>query len=237
MISAIRNTVPMRRDSLGYKIGPDRENGILFGMVLAEAGPFKTGRGRFNQDSLQTAVRLLQANRDGTPSLFRHPTPVSDGLGMFLGRIPPGSIRLDGVKLRGDLRMDSTAMETSIFGGRPLGDYLLAISASDSRAAGASLQLKANKIFERDSRGRPLADQRGEPLPPLWMPTSILGCDVVACGDATSSLLGIPRELTEDDLLRLRWRFQKLRAGVDLPHAELLRARNRNRKRKTAKGN
>jgi hypothetical protein len=226
-----------RVDSTGHPVGVDREAAIIRGVIIAEAGSFRTtGRGRFTMQSLNEIVRLLRAEPYGARSRFRHPDLISgtDPLGAFLGRFR--NIRLDLTRVRGDLKIDPTAMREPVGGGRPLGTYLMELAESDHSACGASLVLIADKLTERDARGRALTDSAGKPLPPVWMPTTIHGIDIVDQGDATSSLLGIidePTDATDDDLLRVRWKNKKRRAGVlDQPNDELLQARCRNKKRR-----
>jgi hypothetical protein len=234
MIATAQTRPKLFSDSTGNPVGVDREKNILRGFVVAKTGPFKTGRGRFDGQSLAKAVQLLRADPQGVRSRFNHPSPdgAKNPLGRFLGRVK--NPRVDGDLLRADLYLDPTAMEQPPGGGRPLGDYLLHLAETDHRAAGASMVLKANKTLERDSRGRPVTDKAGNELP-LWIPSEIQGVDFCDEGDATLSLLGrIPMTDDDPELFRLRWRNMKRRAGISTsePDAELLRMKWENKKRK-----
>jgi hypothetical protein len=90
---------------------------------------------------------------------------------------------------RGDLHFDKTALEEPPGGGKPLGVYLMDLAESDPDAVGLSLVLKADQQLRLDERKRPLTDDKGNQLPPLWTPTELHACDAVDDGDATHSFL------------------------------------------------
>jgi hypothetical protein len=165
------------------KVMVDREAGIVYGHVLAEAGPFKSkGRGEFDGTSLDRIVELAAKTPAGLKSRFTHPTLSGDGLGKFLGR--DKNVRRDGDKVRADLHLDRTALDTPPSGGKPLGHYVMDLAMSDPDAFGSSLVLKADKEIRLLSDGTAQKDEKGNALPPLWRPTALRACDVVDEGDA-----------------------------------------------------
>ena len=91
--------------------------------------------------------------------------------------------------VRGDLFLDKTALEEPIGGGKPLGIYVMDLAESDPDALSSSLVLEADQEFRLDKKKRPLEDESGNPLPPLWRPTKLHGFDVVDTGDAVDGLL------------------------------------------------
>lgn len=219
------------RDSTGQPVGVDDEAGVIRGVIVAEEGMFKTGRGRFTSESLRAIVRLMRSNPRGVRCRFRHPDVGSgrDPLGSYLGRIK--NVRLDGTRVRGDLHLAPVALSEPLGGGRPLGEYLMELSGDDGGACSASLVLSVDRLTEYDARGRALRGPDGEALPDVWMPTEISGLDIVDVGDATSALLGVPSEDEDLELFAMRARHRnRLRhaAGGEL---ELMRLRWRHKKR------
>jgi hypothetical protein len=186
-------------------VGVDREAGVIRGVILAEEGPFKDERGEFDRASIRAAVKLAQEKKAGLRARFAHPSLSADGIGKYLGRHK--NVRSDTVlrevgkdkdgkpllkeKLvaRGDLHFDKTALEEPPGGGKPLGVYLMDLAESDPDAVGLSLVLKADQTLRMDERKRPLTDDKGNQLPPLWTPTELHACDAVDDGDATHSFL------------------------------------------------
>lgn len=169
----------LRANSLGSPVKVDRENGIIYGRVVAELGTFKDRRGKFNDVSLAKIAELMATNPNGTKSRFTHPSLSSDGLGKFLGR--DQNPRVDGPRVRADLHFDPSAYKT------PSGDlatYVMDLAQNDPGAFGSSLVLQTEKIFELGENGRPKRDENGDEIPPLWMPTKIHAIDVVDDGDA-----------------------------------------------------
>ncbi len=201
----------------------DRDNGIIRGVVLAEKGPFQSGRGEFDDNSLKAIARLgaSAAGSGGLSSNYGHHDDLGspDAIDSYLGRMK--NVRLDGDKVRGDLHLADSAFLNPA-GGTSRGEYLLARAAEDPSSFGSSLQLRADKTFRLDSRGRRMVDADGEPLAPIWTPTEILGSDIVAKGDATpGGLLSARsadwRRMTAGEktlwLARRRWRNRKRRAA------------------------
>ena len=184
----------------------DREKGIIYGVILAEEGPFKSeGRGEFDRSGIRSVVRLAKSKASGLKSRFAHPSLSSDGIGKFLGRfhdvrsdtiLREAGQDADGRPLtkevlaaRGDLYLDKTALEEPVGGGKPLGVYVMDLAESDPDAFGTSLVLKVNQETRLDAKGRPLKDDAGNDLPPLWIPTELHASDIVDTGDATNSFL------------------------------------------------
>jgi hypothetical protein len=160
----------------------DRQNGVIYGRVLAEKGQFKTRRGEFDDKSLDLIHGLAADHPNGLKARFTHPALSSDGLGKFLGR--DRNIRRDGDRILGDLYLDRTALQTPPSGGKPLGVYVMDLAESDPGALGSSLVLKADKEQRLDADGTAAKDDKGNALPPVWRPTKLHACDVVDDGDA-----------------------------------------------------
>ncbi|MCX7428811.1 MAG: hypothetical protein NTW96_24695, partial [Planctomycetia bacterium] len=180
--------------SRAIDIGVDRDRQIIFGVIIAEEGPFRDGRGEFDAAGIRAIRDLMARVPGGLKSRFSHPTLLDDGLGKFLGRMQ--SPRLVTVwrggkqvsAVRADLHLSDTAFEGNPNGN--LGDYLLDLAEEDPEALGASLVLNSDQEYRLDARGRRLLGDNGEPLPPLWKPTKLYGCDVVDEGVATCEFLG-----------------------------------------------
>ena len=186
---------------------PDREKGIVPDVILAEEGPFKSeGRGEFDRAAIRSIVKMANAKPGGLKSRWTHPGLSSDGLGKFLGRVK--NVRSDTILreagtdkdgnplmkerlvARGDLYLDKTALEPSPeSGSKPYGVYVMDLAESDPDAFGTSLVLKVNQETRIDKQGKPLKDDFGEDLPPLWIPTELHASDIVDEGDATNSFL------------------------------------------------
>lgn len=185
------------------EVGVDRENKIIKGFLVAEAGPFRSdGRGEFDSDSLSSIVSLMRSEPMGLKSRFTHPTLSNDGLGTFLGRATDPRVekvyRPDGEvdAVRADLHLSETAFDGNPNGN--LGDYLLDLAEEDPDAMGASLVLIADQEYRTDEKNRRLTDEDGEELPPLWRPKALHAVDIVDTGDATRAFLsmdGLPDEI------------------------------------------
>lgn len=169
-----------RLQARGDAIGVDREARVIRGYVVAEAGPFKTpGRGKFDEAGLARIIALMNARPAGTKSRFAHPGLSADGIGTFLGRAR--NARVDGARARADLHLDPSAF-TSPSGN--LGQYVMDLAESDPEAFGSSLVLQAEKVYTLDDQGRRKTDEKGNELPPLWLPTKVHASDVVDEGEA-----------------------------------------------------
>lgn len=206
----------LRANTASGEIGVDREKNILRGMVLAQEGDFKSaGRGSFDLKSLKQIVTLSRKSPEGLKSRFGHPTLSDDGLAKYLGRVK--NVRLDSVKLkrdgeltllhavRGDLHFDKTALQEGPNGGKPLGEYVMDRAESDPDAISSSLVLQADKEEQLDPKTKkPLMNDRGEPMPPLWRPSRLHASDIVDTGDAVDGLLsaGIDVDSLPDGIVR-----------------------------------
>jgi len=196
------------------EIGVDRDNRRLNGFLVAEEGPFRSeGRGEFDRPALREIVRLMRAEPKGLKSRFTNPTLSSDGLGSFLGRArnprrekvtretpgEPGKLR-EVEAVRADLYLSNTAFEGNPNGN--LGDYLLDLATEDPDAMGASLVIQADEELRMDKKGRPLEDEDGHQLPPLWRPKALHAVDVVDTGDATRAFLSADLAGLPDGIVR-----------------------------------
>lgn len=190
-------------------IGVDRETNVLRGYVVALSGPFKARRGEFDERSLSQIVHLMSANEAGTKSRLSHPSLSGDGIGSFLGRaknprLSTATVARNGQKIdipavRADLHFDPTAFET------PKGNlakYVMDLAESDPEALSSSLVLKSTKEDRLDEKKRPVRDDKGEVLPPLWRPTAIHASDIVDTGEAVDGLLSADG-LLPDTVVRL----------------------------------
>lgn len=190
----------LRASAKAPPIGVDRENNIIRGYVVAQRGPFKSeGRGEFDDKSLSQIVSLMAAKSAGTKARFSHPSLSSDGIGTFLGRAKDP--RLDNDRVRADLYLDASSFDTP---NGNLGKYVLDLAESDPDALSSSLVLHTEKVSRLDGKGRPLTDDKGNELPPLWYPTAIHASDLVDTGDAVDGLLsaGIEIDGLSDAIVR-----------------------------------
>lgn len=180
----------------GDAVGVDRKAGVIRGYVVAELGVFRDRRGEFTEKSLSKVVELGNQPNKGLKVRFTHPNSSNDGLGTYLGRAR--NFRLDGDKVRADMHLAEVAKATPRHGN--LHEYILSLAESDPDAFATSLVLRADKKFRRDEDGALEVDEEGEPLPPIWTPTSLHASDVVDEGAATSSFLSADDELQPAEL-------------------------------------
>jgi hypothetical protein len=218
------------RAATGGASAVDREKAIIHGVILAEEGPFKSeGRGEFDRKAIRQIVSLAKSKSSGLKSRFAHPNLSDDGIGKFLGRfhdvksdtvLREAGTDSDGKPLmrevlvaRGDLYLDKTALDEPIGGGKPLGVYVMDLAESDPEAFGTSLVLQTEQEHRLDKQGRPLKDDAGKELPPLWRPTCLHASDIVDTGDATNSFLssstvdGLPDALVRQGCEMLNQQF------------------------------
>lgn len=189
----------LRAMAAGRPVGVDRENKTLRGYVVAQRGDFKDGRGHFNDESLGLIIALTNQNPAGLKSRFSHPTLSADGLGTFLGRSQ--NAFLDGDRVRADLKLDPTSFKTP---NGDLGSYVLDLAESDPEAFSSSLVLKMDKLERLDGQGKPMLDDKGKPLPPIWKPTKLHASDIVDTGAAVDGILSATLDATglPDELVR-----------------------------------
>jgi hypothetical protein len=201
-------------------IGVDREAKVIRGMVVAQAGPFKSeGRGEFDL----TALDQIRAAwpKAGLRSRFAHPNESSDGLGKYLGRARdpfPSTvlIEVDGKAVevpavRADLHLDPTAFGTP---NGDLGTYVMDLAANDPGAISSSLVLRKSEEWRLTKDGTPQLGADGRELPPLWRVEKLFATDVVDEGDAVDGILSpeSPR-WTRDYLSRGEALLNELFAG------------------------
>lgn len=196
----------LRANVVSKGVGVDRDKAVIRGVILAEEGPFKSaGRGEFDRKAIRSIVKMANERPGGLKSRFTHPDLSNDGLGKFLGRykdvrsdtvLRPGGknergedTQVERLVARGDLHFDATALDTPPDGGKPLGLYVMDLADSDPDAFGTSLVLQVNEEWRLDKQGKPLKDEKGDDLPPLWIPTKLHANDVVDEGDATHAFL------------------------------------------------
>lgn len=184
----------------GRPIGVDREKNVICGYVVAQEGAFKSkGRGEFDLQALRAIRKMMAEKPAGLKSRFSHPTMSDDGLGKFLGRAkepfldkimkPLGDGKFQEIGcVRADLHLDPSSFTTP-YGS--LGAYVMDLAESDPDALSSSLVLKADEEYRLDSKGRPLLDENGDPLPPLWRPKELHASDVVDTGDAVDGFLSV----------------------------------------------
>lgn len=184
----------------GRPIGVDDDKKVIRGYVVAQEGAFKSkGRGEFDLQSLRSIKKMMDEKPGGLKSRFSHPTMSDDGLGKFLGRSknpfmdkimkPIGDGKFKELNVvRADLHLDPSSFTTP-YGS--LGQYVMDLAKSDPDALSSSLVLKADQEYRLDKQGRPLLDEEGEALPPLWRPKELHASDVVDTGDAVDGFLSV----------------------------------------------
>ena len=185
-------------------IGVDRKNMTIQGMVLAQEGDFKDGRGHFSKKSLSVIRDLASEVRGGLKSRLGHPALSSDGIGTHLGRV--SNPRLcktgDGVPcVRGDLKLDASADKSP---NGKLAEYVMSLAESDPAALSSSLVLKTMKEKRLGPDKKQMTDGEGNPVPDLWIPTQLHASDIVDTGAAVDDLLSAFPQLEglSDDLVR-----------------------------------
>lgn len=188
------------------KNGVDRENAVIRGYVVAQEGPHKDAEGDFDQLSLQQMADIINAKPNGIKSRFTHPSISGDGLGKFLGRsknarVEPATVVSEWddktssvLVLRADLHFDKTALDTPPNGGKPLGEYVMALCESDPAALSSSVVIPLKglkKEYRINEDGTRKKDESGKPLPPLWRLSKLYASDIVDTGAAVEGLLSL----------------------------------------------
>lgn len=168
----------------GRALGVDRENNMIRGYIMAEEGEFKSRRGVFDSKSLHLIMRLTNEAPNGLKSRLGHPTLSDDGVSKHLGR--SFNARLDGKRVRGDLRFDPTAFDTPHGN---LADYVMRRFESDPDSISSSLVLTTDEEPQLDAKGHMILDEDGEPLPTIWRPLKLHASDIVDTGDAVDGAL------------------------------------------------
>lgn len=198
-----------RADGRKAAVGVDREGKVIRGLVIAQEGPFKSeGRGEFDSGAIKEIARLTNAARGGLRSRFAHPGLSSDGIGSFLGREKNARVE-EGVRegadgrrsavsfVRADLHLAESAF-TSPQGN--LGQYVMDLAAEDPGALSSSLVIEPEITYRRDEKNRPLTDEGGNELPPLWFPKRLWASDIVDEGDAVHGSLLSAEPIDWDNL-------------------------------------
>ena len=187
----------LRANTAARPLGVDREAKAIRGVIVAEEGPFKSkGRGEFDAKAIREIAKIGNSKPNGLKSILSHPERAKDEILALLGRavnytVDTVSRVVDGVKAevlaaRADLMFGDYAF-TSPYGN--LAEHVMNVVESDGDALGMSLQIDPDVSYRTDRRGRPLMNEAGQPLPPLWYPRDLVGVDVVGDGDATRSML------------------------------------------------
>lgn len=200
----------LRAMSLGRPAKVDREAKMIRGIVLAQEGDFKDGRGAFDAAGIRKIVELTNAKPKGLRSHFTHASISSDGLGKYLGRVSNATVGkafaerggkvVEVLAARGDLKFDDSAFNT------PSGDlatYVMDLTESDSDAISSSLVIEPRQEQRLHKNGTAMVDDNGEPLPPIWVPLALHGSDIVSVGAAVDGLLsaGIDADELPDAVL------------------------------------
>lgn len=189
------STEYLRAGAYGPPVGVDEENKIVRGYVVAQLGPFKTGRGEFDMSGLNAIVGIINATKDGVVVNYGHHPNVGspEALDAFLGRAK--NARIDGDKVRADLHFSSVAFMAHN-GGLSRGERLMERFKSDPESFASSLVLSADKRPQRGGR------------PPLWQPMEIQSSDIVYVGDAVhGGALSADESATDE--LREQWEATK----------------------------
>lgn len=184
----------------GQPVGVDEESKVIRGYVVAQLGPFKTGRGAFDLESLAAIVSLINSQPDGLVVNYGHHADVGspDAMDAFLGRAM--NARLDGDRVRADLHFNKVAF-MSHTGGTSRGERLMERAKTDPGSFASSLVLATEK--------RPAA-RRGQP--PTWHPVALQSSDLVYVGDAVHGGILSANDPEADEELRIRWRNLKRKA-------------------------
>lgn len=185
----------------GQPVGVDEEHKVIRGYVVAQLGPFKTGRGEFDAEGLAAIVKLINSQPEGVVVNYGHHPDVGspEAMDAFLGRAK--NARVDRDRVRADLHFNPVAFMSST-GGASRGERLMQRAKTDPGSFASSLVLAADK--------RP--GRRGQP--PTWHPMEIQSSDLVYVGDAVHGGILSADDRAADDELRAHWADLKKKAGV-----------------------
>lgn len=204
-------------------VSVNRGAGIVAGCVICEARTmFTPGRGRFDLDGCESVKKCMQRNRGGTKCRMQHPNVVNDRLEWYVGvfvspYLSTAATPLFGIVdcVRANLVLSASARIS------PNGDlvaYVLERAENDAMTFGTSLVLDVDKQEPVvNGRRQPALDDKGNLLPPRWIAKSVLCCDLVDCGDATSSLLSPLGETQRMQQCNLVRKFEGL-PPLDIEH-------------------
>ena len=151
---------------------------VIRGVVVAEEGKCRTRDLWFDREALTTVVRLMTRQQPlGVRCHLTHPGRGQDPTLWHLGRLR--APRLDGRRVRADLHLCGSAFASPAGN---LAQYVLDRLAADPESLSCSLNLSFLQATHRDSQGRE--------MPPFIRPVEIRAADVVALGDAVTTILG-----------------------------------------------
>jgi hypothetical protein len=157
--------------SRSFRVGPflggdgrgvDKENGVIYGVAVAEAVE-ALGHGiELDDVTLSQIADQINQSRIGIKSRFTHPGLSADGTGKFLGRMK--NARLFNDKVIADLHMSESA---TISPSGDLWSYLLSLAEEDPEALGMSISATGYEAFKladgREVTEKP-ADYEGLPV-------------------------------------------------------------------------
>lgn len=147
----------------GY-VGVDRNNRIIRGMVIMEAGPLKDGRYAVDATTLKQLVELGNRGVIKSHLSHAHAHGFQDGITSRLGEFV--NFRMDGNKVRADLRLYEAASKG------PAGDlaeYVMLLAEEAGETFGVSVVITAKDGENIDGKARlriidfSAADLVGEP--------------------------------------------------------------------------
>lgn len=198
----------------GDSIGVDESNKVIKGYIVAQTGPFKSGRGVFTRDSLAAIVKLMLAQPEGVKVRYGHPDGgTTAALDSFVGWAK--NPRLTNDVVRADLYLSPLAF-VSTNGGMSRGDYLLMRAELEPDSLNSSLALETDMQYTDVNS------------PPVWIPTAIIASDIVDDGDAVHGGLLAAHPKVEELWLRREWSAKKARLSRSPAEIELRRViRNR----------
>jgi len=174
----------------------DREKNIIHGVIIAEVGELKDGRGYFSEQSLHAGIALANQKPHGLKSRLQHQDLSDDGTAKFLGR--QKNNRFENGKWLADMHIDDSAFVSPAGN---LGEYVMTRAESDSDSFGTSL---VGQFDFFDTEGKQLdrnemhQAQEKTPGKTHWIPTKIHSSDVVDTPAATNSFLAEEHLLDRD---------------------------------------
>lgn len=166
---------------------------MIRGMVLAEAGPLKSGRGEFDEAALERVAELINAS-GGVDSHLGHGHVFGQDPGTFLGVLTDAEVDRSPkpARIRGNLTFSKAASMS------PSGDlaaYVMQLADERPQSISSSLVLYA------DLETRPPLKRAGKNVEqlPLLRPLEVRGSDIVTRGDAVNKLLSADPEEVDDE--------------------------------------
>ena len=160
----------------------DRENRIIRGFAVVEAGEARTHERMIDGTTLDKVVELGNGLSSGVKMRFGHPNMSDDALGKFAGRAK--NFRRDGQRVLADAHFDPSAFIQS----PQMAEHIFVRAESDAASFGTSLDLKMTLEKRLNSDGTPQKDSEGNDLLPLVRPTELFASDFVDSPAATTAL-------------------------------------------------